>query len=215
MTEQELQQATGQSFNNAFRLIRTESSFVDSSVRLEEFKQAKEELGYTHYIYDAFLDSRTSEICRDLDKEHIPIDEAEIGVNFPPMHPNCRSTCVLDVGEEIEKETLTDNPIIDDKTVKGSYNKEEIQQLQNISDAFKKAGYEPSGHAIQRVFERSSTDRTINVLKNGKKYLDRKGNLTYYNRGLSIHIDKNTKKIITVIYRDPERPLPKTWKKYE
>ena len=92
----ELQQATGQSFNNAFRLIRTESSFVDSSVRLEEFKQAKEELGYTYYIYDAFLDSRTSEICRDLDKEHIPIDEAEIGVNFPPMHPNCRSTCVLD-----------------------------------------------------------------------------------------------------------------------
>lgn len=92
----ELQQATGQSFNNAFRLIRTESSFVDSSVRLEEFKQAKEELGYTHYIYDAFLDSRTSEICRELDKQIIPIDEAEIGVNFPPMHPNCRSTCVLD-----------------------------------------------------------------------------------------------------------------------
>lgn len=92
----ELQQATGQSFNNAFRLIRTESSFVDSSVRLEEFKQAKEELGYTHYIYDAFLDNRTSEICRELDKEVIPIDEAEIGVNFPPMHPNCRSTCVLD-----------------------------------------------------------------------------------------------------------------------
>lgn len=92
----ELQQATGQSFNNAFRLIRTEASFVDSQVKLEEFKQAREELGYTHYIYDAFLDNRTSEICQELDKQVISIDEAEIGVNFPPMHPNCRSTCVLD-----------------------------------------------------------------------------------------------------------------------
>lgn len=92
----DLKEATNSSFNDAFRLIRTESSFVDSSVRLEEFKQAKEELGYTYYIYDAFLDSRTSEICRELDKQHFTIDEAEIGVNFPPMHPNCRSTCVLD-----------------------------------------------------------------------------------------------------------------------
>lgn len=92
----ELKNQTGVLFRDAFRLIRTESSFVDSSVRLEEFKQAKEELGYTHYIYDAFLDSRTSEICRDLDKQVFNIDDAVIGENFPPMHPNCRSTCVLD-----------------------------------------------------------------------------------------------------------------------
>lgn len=92
----ELKDATGQSFNNAFRLIRTESAHVDGVILLESFKQAKEELGYTRYIYDAFLDNRTSEICRELDKQVFDIDEAVIGENFPPMHPNCRSTCVLD-----------------------------------------------------------------------------------------------------------------------
>ena len=91
----ELKQATGQSFNNCFRLVRTESAHVDSAVLLDSFKQAKEELGYTRYRYDAFLDSRTSKICRELDNKVFKIEDAEIGKNFPPMHPNCRSTCVL------------------------------------------------------------------------------------------------------------------------
>lgn len=91
----ELADATGQQFNNAFRLIRTEAAHVDGEVLIDSFRQAKEELGYTKYRYDAFLDNRTSTICRDLDKKVFDIDEAEIGVNFPPMHPNCRSTCVL------------------------------------------------------------------------------------------------------------------------
>lgn len=92
----ELKQATGESFNDAFRLIRTESAHIDSEVTLEGFKQAQDELGYQYYIYDAFLDDRTSTICRELDGKRFKIDEAEVGVNYPPMHPNCRSTVVLD-----------------------------------------------------------------------------------------------------------------------
>lgn len=92
----ELEDATHQSFNNCFRLIRTESARVNSDVLIDSFKQAQEELGYTKYRYDAFLDNRTSEICRNLDGKLFDINDAEIGVNFPPMHPNCRSTCVLD-----------------------------------------------------------------------------------------------------------------------
>lgn len=92
----ELKQATGQSFNNAFRLIRTETAHVDGQVTLESFKQAQKELGYQYYVYDAFLDSRTSKIYRELDNKRFRIDEAEVGVNFPPMHPNCRSTTTLD-----------------------------------------------------------------------------------------------------------------------
>ena len=142
----ELQQATGQSFNNAFRLIRTESSFVDSSVRLEEFKQAKEELGYTHYIYDAFLDSRTSEICRELDKQVIPIDEAEIGKNFPPMHPNCRSTCVLDTS------SIEDN--LDDlMREKEEKTQEEFKPAKSIEEA--------ENYAKNNFVERDFLDKTF------------------------------------------------------
>jgi SPP1 gp7 family putative phage head morphogenesis protein len=91
----ELKQVTGQSFNNAFRLIRTETSHIDGQVTLEGYKQAGEELGLEYYEYDAFLDSRTSDICRELDKKRFKVSEAEVGVNYPPMHPNCRSTTQL------------------------------------------------------------------------------------------------------------------------
>lgn len=92
----ELKGATQSSFNDAFRLIRTESAHVDGEVLLESFKQAKAELGYTKYIFDATIDNRTSKICADEDNKSYLIDEAEIGKNFPPLHPNCRSTAVLD-----------------------------------------------------------------------------------------------------------------------
>ena len=92
----DLKDATNSSFNDAFRLIRTESAHVDGEVLLESFKQAQRELGYEYYIYDATIDNRTSDICKDLDNKRFKISEAVIGVNFPPSHPSCRSTCVLD-----------------------------------------------------------------------------------------------------------------------
>ena len=91
-----LKNTTGESFNNAFRLIRTETSYIDGQVTLERYKQVQEDLGEKlKYAYDAFLDNRTSKICRDLDKDTFWVDDAEVGKNFPPMHPNCRSTTQL------------------------------------------------------------------------------------------------------------------------
>ena len=91
----ELRDITGESFNNAFRLIRTETSHIDGQVTLEGYKQASEELGLQYYEYDAFLDSRTSSFCRELDGKRFKITDAEVGVNYPPRHPNCRSTTQL------------------------------------------------------------------------------------------------------------------------
>lgn len=98
----ELKQATNQSFNDCFRLIRTETAHIDGQVLLESFKQAQKELGYQSYIYDATLDNRTSKICKELNDKRFKIDDAKVGENFPPMHPNCRSTCVLDENSIIE-----------------------------------------------------------------------------------------------------------------
>lgn len=94
----DLKDATQSSFNDAFRLIRTEAAHVDGQVKLEGYKQSAKDLGYTEYVYDAFLDDRTSKICQELNGQKFPIDEAEVGVNYPPMHPNCRSTTHLDEG---------------------------------------------------------------------------------------------------------------------
>ena len=51
-----------------------------------------EEVGSDKYEYQAYLDSRTSDICKGLDNEIFYTKDAQTGVNFPPMHPNCRST---------------------------------------------------------------------------------------------------------------------------
>ena len=102
----ELKQTTNQSFNNAFRLIRTETSFIDTQVTFEGYEQARKELGLEYYMYDAHLDSRTSAICREMDGKYFKITEKEIGVNAPPLHPSCRSTTQLVLDEEDMKEPV-------------------------------------------------------------------------------------------------------------
>lgn len=93
-----LADATNNSFNNAFRIIRTETSHIDGQVTLQGYKQAEKEFGKPmYYIYDAFLDDRTSEICRNLNGKRFKVSEAEVGVNYPNMHVSCRSTTYLDV----------------------------------------------------------------------------------------------------------------------
>jgi SPP1 gp7 family putative phage head morphogenesis protein len=102
----ELKQTTNQSFNNAFRLIRTETSFIDSQVTFEGYEQARRELGLEYYMYDAFLDNRTSAICREMDGKYFKIAEKQIGVNAPPLHPSCRSTTQLVLDDEDMKEPV-------------------------------------------------------------------------------------------------------------
>lgn len=111
-----------------------------------------------------------------------------------------------------DKDLLTVNPKINDKIVEGRYTKSGIQKLNEIENAFSANGYNISAHALKRVFERTATEKALKTISEGKKYIDRYKNLTYYLNGLSIHMDKETKNIITAVYRNPKRPVPKTWK---
>lgn len=72
------------------RIIRTEVNHCCNQSILMSYKAA----GTLRYIYLATLDMRTSSICRSLDKEVFFVSKAKEGVNFPPMHPNCRSTTI-------------------------------------------------------------------------------------------------------------------------
>lgn len=72
----------------AERLIRTETVFVHGQADLKMY----EDLGIDRYEFIATLDNRTSEICRGLDLKVFKLSEAVVGKNYPPMHPNCRST---------------------------------------------------------------------------------------------------------------------------
>lgn len=46
------------------------------------------------------LDSRTSLICSELHRETFETSKASVGVNYPPMHPRCRSTTSIFVDFE-------------------------------------------------------------------------------------------------------------------
>lgn len=78
--------------SHARTLIRTESARIYEEATKESYK----ECGIEKYIYLATLDRKTSLICQELDMKSFPLDKAKAGENYPPMHPNCRSTTMAD-----------------------------------------------------------------------------------------------------------------------
>lgn len=76
------------SYSNARRLVRTETAYAYEQASLAAYA----ECGVTEYEYMAELDHRTSDLCRALDGQHFKTADAVPGTNYPPMHPNCRST---------------------------------------------------------------------------------------------------------------------------
>lgn len=75
------------SLSDVKKIVRTEGTAITNAVGLDMFKED----GYTEYKYSSVIDSRTTEICRSLDGKIFKISQAERGINFPPMHVNCRS----------------------------------------------------------------------------------------------------------------------------
>lgn len=77
-------------YHRAECLIRTESAFIREQAAADAYKQ----MGVKRYQYLATLDRRTSLICRSLDNQVFAVNEKAAGVNYPPMHPRCRSTTI-------------------------------------------------------------------------------------------------------------------------
>ncbi len=74
--------------SQADNLARTETNYFINQGQKDRYI----ERGLDKYEYSAEIDSKTSEVCDDLDGKIFPFAEATVGVNFPPMHPYCRST---------------------------------------------------------------------------------------------------------------------------
>lgn len=80
----------GTAYYNCERLCRTESAHIMGEATLQGYKDR----GTEKYKFEATLDDRTSDICQSLNGQVFKLREAQEGVNYPPMHPNCRSTTV-------------------------------------------------------------------------------------------------------------------------
>lgn len=84
----ELRAVFNVSRRESLTLVRTESSYLHNQVS----KEASIDAGLERYEYYAIMDNRTSDICRELDGQVFYYKDSGVGINFPPMHPNCRST---------------------------------------------------------------------------------------------------------------------------
>ena len=86
----------------ASRLVETEAAFFSSKGQMDAFR----DLGVKEYEFVATLDSKTSEICREMDGKVLPLEECKPGITAPPLHCRCRSTiCPYFDDEFTENET--------------------------------------------------------------------------------------------------------------
>ena len=126
----------------AERLVRTETNHFNN----EADAMAYEEMDVDKYVFLATLDTRTSTICQGLDNKVFELKDRKTGVNYPPMHPNCRSKTRAYMGEEIEatlkrraRNPITGkNEIIDNMSYKEWYDsKVKAHGQAEIDKAFK------------------------------------------------------------------------------
>lgn len=88
----------GVSISQANTLIRTEMAQIQTNAA----KQRYQDYGLDKYMFYADTDDKTckhhSPSCKALDGKIFNYAEMQIGVNAPPMHPNCRC-CIVPVIE--------------------------------------------------------------------------------------------------------------------
>lgn len=80
----------GQAYRASEAVVRTETNFVihqSEKVLLQEY-------GVKKYRFLAEIDNRTSTDCKGLNGKEFLLSEAVVGTNYPPIHPNCRSTVI-------------------------------------------------------------------------------------------------------------------------
>lgn len=81
---------------NARRLVRTESAYMSGQAQAAADRDA----GIDKYRILATLDLRTSDKCREMDGKVFAYDDMEVGVNYPPFHPYCRTTVLSVLDDE-------------------------------------------------------------------------------------------------------------------
>lgn len=149
-TAESIQAQCGGGAKQARRLVRTESCYMAGELTAQSYIDC----GIKNYRYVAVLDLRTSKICRELDGKVFPVKDRKAGVNYPPMHPYCRSTTIS---------------VIDDKILRNmkrsAYNPETGRTEMVPADMTYKQWYEkyvkgnPKAEAQEKAVKNAASDR--------------------------------------------------------
>ena len=138
----------------ARRLIQTESAAMTTFADQQAFKDA----GIEKEMFIAVHDSRTSQICQHHDRSIVEIAKAKVGVNVPPLHPNCRSHMIPYIeGVTDAMKKRQRNPVT---------NKDEVVDVSENYDQWLKRQQEE--HGVDTV--NSFMEKTKNASSDRKQY---------------------------------------------
>ena len=138
----------------ARRLIQTESAAMTAFADQQAFKDA----GIEKEMFIAVHDSRTSQICQHHDRSIVEIAKAKVGVNVPPLHPNCRSHMIPYIeGVTDTMKKRQRNPVT---------NKDEVVDVSENYDQWLKRQQEE--HGVDTV--NSFMEKTKNASSDRKQY---------------------------------------------
>ena len=138
----------------ARRLIQTESAAMTAFADQQAFKDA----GIEKEMFIAVHDSRTSQICQQHDRSIVEIAKAKVGVNVPPLQPNCRSHMIPYIeGVTDAMKKRQRNPVT---------NKDEVVDVSENYDQWLKRQQEE--HGVDTV--NSFMEKTKNASSDRKQY---------------------------------------------
>lgn len=80
--------------NDAYRLIYTEGTYVMAESTIQPFTE-----DFEKYRLSTVGDGKVCDICRGVSEETFDIADRKPGVNFPPLHPWCRCTFIIEVDD--------------------------------------------------------------------------------------------------------------------
>lgn len=151
---------------NTERLVRTELSYALNKATKLSYEDSEIE----EYEYLAEIDSRTSQECKNLNGQVFKTEDAKAGVNYPPMHPHCRSTTIPVISYENfgkkkdrSKETEENKKEASKKIIKNSKKNDIIKEKEFI---FKKA------NTIEEAEEYSRKVLGLSFIEYSKFHID-------------------------------------------
>jgi len=97
----ELRKQSGATAYQAKRLLLTETARVQTQAQKQQYEATMGD--DAEYEFLAFLDDRTTKICRSHNEKIYKVKDMKPGINAPPMHPHCRSFTVPHVGNWRDK----------------------------------------------------------------------------------------------------------------
>ena len=192
----------------ADRLVRTETNHFNN----EADAMAYEEMDVEKYVFLATLDNRTSSMCQEKDNKVFDLKDKQEGVNFPPLHPNCRSKTRAYMGDEIEAtlKRRARNPVTGKNEIVGNisyeewYNKQVNKYGKNaVDNTYKMINNKASD---QKQYEKyKSVIGSKNLPENLEKWQNMKYNnteeykLTKYNYKLRNEVKHNPANVVKSI----------------